>query len=272
MVMAEASSNFGNAQNVRTFAGWGFFQKHGEAEVISLGYTQDGISTEISADSEGVEADQSASPIITTMSNVSCGVTTPLMEWTLENMELAFPGAVRRTDAQGKGYIAMTSALQNITGTLRFHPTTLPDNDHSQDTFYTNVTPSPNLSITMDGTAAQLLPIEWVASPGVKPYAEQDGDTAYFNHMPASAIVHVTSIAITPTASLTLAVNATAKLDAVVTPEYATDKKVTWSSSDTDVVTVSEDGSLFAVDDGTATITATSRDGAKTATKSITVS
>jgi uncharacterized protein YjdB len=193
------------------------------------------------------------------------------MEWTLENMELAFPGAVRRIDAQGKGYIAMTSAIQDIRGTLRFHPTTMPDNDHSKDTFFTNVSPSPNLSITMDGTAAQLLPIEWTASPGVRPYAEVDGDTAYYDHMPDAAIVHVESLEVTP-ATLSLSVNGTAQLTADITPEYATDKKVTWTSSDPDVVTVSEAGALFAVGAGSATITAASRDGGETDTSAITVS
>lgn len=46
-------------------------------------------------------------------------------------------------------------------------------------------------------------------------------------------------------------------LSATVRPSNATDKTVTWSSSDTAVVTVSEEGLLSIVGEGTATVTAT---------------
>ena len=46
-------------------------------------------------------------------------------------------------------------------------------------------------------------------------------------------------------------------LTATVGPEDATDKTVTWSSSDSDVVRVNTDGTLTALNNGTATITAT---------------
>lgn len=265
------SSNFGNAKNVRLAAGWVFFQEHGKDAVIPLGYTQGGIQTEISSETEGVEADQSSSPIINTLSNVTCVVTTPLIEWTKENMLLAFPGAVTRQDAQNNTYVAMTSNVRKITGTLRIHPTDKDDNDHTHDTFYTNVSPAPNLSFTMDGAAAQQLPIEWQASPGNLPYAEENGDTAYFDHMPENAIVHVSSIDIEPSAPLTLSIGQTSQLSAKITPVYATDKKVTWESDHEDFVKVSSTGGLFAVATGTATITAKSRDGNKTDTLSVTV-
>ncbi|MBQ8170521.1 MAG: Ig-like domain-containing protein [Oscillospiraceae bacterium] len=48
-----------------------------------------------------------------------------------------------------------------------------------------------------------------------------------------------------------------ALLTATVGPEDATDKTVTWSSSDSDVVSVNTDGTLTALNNGTATITAT---------------
>ena len=47
-------------------------------------------------------------------------------------------------------------------------------------------------------------------------------------------------------------------LTAVVTPDNATDKSVTWSSSDSTVVAVDENGNITALKAGTATITATS--------------
>lgn len=265
------SSNYGNSKNVRIAAGWVFFQEHGKNIAIPLGYTQGGIQTEISTETEGIEADQSSTAIVNVLSNTTCTVTTPLMEWTKENMLLAFPGAQLRTDAQGKSYVAMTASAQAKTGTLRIHPTDMPDNDHSKDTFYTNVTPSPNLSFTMDGTAAQVLPIEWQAAPGNLPYAEQDGDTAYYDYMPTSAIISVTGVTMAPT-TLALTVGQVSQLTATIAPVYATDKQVLWESSNAEKASVSASGSVFAVAAGSATITAKSRDGNKTATCAVTVS
>ena len=61
------------------------------------------------------------------------------------------------------------------------------------------------------------------------------------------------------------------KLNVSVTPSDAADKKVTFTSSDPKVVTVDENGNITAVANGTATITITTEDGAKTATVNVTV-
>lgn len=60
-------------------------------------------------------------------------------------------------------------------------------------------------------------------------------------------------------------------LVAIVNPSNATDKAVTWSSSNNGVATVS-DGVVTAVAVGTATITVTTNDGGKSATCTVTVS
>ena len=52
-------------------------------------------------------------------------------------------------------------------------------------------------------------------------------------------------------------------LSATITPEDATDKTITWSSSDEKVATV-DAGKVTGVAEGTATITATTKDGEKT--------
>ena len=54
-------------------------------------------------------------------------------------------------------------------------------------------------------------------------------------------------------------------------PGGATFKEIIWESSDTNIVTVNQDGKVTAVSNGTATITATSRQGRKTAACAVTV-
>ena len=72
--------------------------------------------------------------------------------------------------------------------------------------------------------------------------------------------------------SAVMDINDTKQLTATVTPSNATDKTVTWTSSDAAVATVSESGLVTAVGQGSATITATSNmDNTKKATCTVTV-
>ena len=80
----------------------------------------------------------------------------------------------------------------------------------------------------------------------------------------------VTSVKINTTAK-TMAPGATFQLAAWPQPANATNKKVTWSSSNTAVATVSSTGLVKAVKAGNATITVKTADGGKTATCKITV-
>ncbi|WP_146226653.1 S-layer homology domain-containing protein [Aneurinibacillus soli] len=72
------------------------------------------------------------------------------------------------------------------------------------------------------------------------------------------------------TLSLT-AGGSTAKLTATVKPDNATNKKVTWSSSNTDVATVDANGEVTPKTAGTTTITVTTEDGSEKATCLVTV-
>jgi surface protein len=96
----------------------------------------------------------------------------------------------------------------------------------------------------------------------------------YYTFMPdefplnPSTAGEVTQITLSET-ELSMKTGDTVAITATVSPENATDKTVTWSSSDTSVATVS-DGSVTAISKGTATITAASGNGL-TAQLSVTV-
>ena len=72
--------------------------------------------------------------------------------------------------------------------------------------------------------------------------------------------VPVTSVSLNKDA-LSLTVGGNETLTATVEPETATDKTVTWESSDSDVATVDQSGNVKAVASGTATINVTANDG-----------
>lgn len=123
-----------------------------------------------------------------------------------------------------------------------------------------------------------------VQSDGVT-LANSNAATTTFT-MPAST-VEVTatyediSVVITPVTEITLnrttlslysnTTPRTADLTATVEPYDATDKTVTWQSSNTAVATVDTSGKVTAVGNGTAVITATTTDGGRTASCTVTV-
>ena len=81
----------------------------------------------------------------------------------------------------------------------------------------------------------------------------------------------------TPVSSISLPVTLTLNtsqsdiLAATFTPDDATFQGIRWESSDTGIVTVDDTGNVAAVSIGTAIITATSLQGGKTATCTVTV-
>lgn len=92
----------------------------------------------------------------------------------------------------------------------------------------------------------------------------------FYSIDPAGGTVDVTGVGVSPS-ELELEVDDVDRLIATITPSNATDKAITWSSSDTAVATVDSDGFVTAKAAGTATITVTTHDGSFTDTCSVTV-
>lgn len=95
------------------------------------------------------------------------------------------------------------------------------------------------------------------------------GPVALINVKEATGGTEVTSVTLNKY-TLNLEVGKTGKLTATVLPASAADKSITWSSSKTDVASVSSNGTVTAKKAGTAVITATATNG-KSASCTVTV-
>lgn len=113
-------------------------------------------------------------------------------------------------------------------------------------------------------------------------YVPTESVTDYKNALPAiSSSIHdvseiideqvnVTGISLNKS-SLTMTEGDIQTLIATIAPDNATNKKVSWTSTDSSVAKVDQDGKVTAVKAGTATITVTTEDGGKTDSCVITV-
>ena len=110
------------------------------------------------------------------------------------------------------------------------------------------------------GVITAVLALTLTECPDPKPEPKPDPD---------QTTVAVTGVTLNKT-STTILVNGTETLTATVAPDNATNKAVTWSTSNAAIATVNE-GTVTAKAAGTATITVTTADGNKTATCAVTV-
>lgn len=88
---------------------------------------------------------------------------------------------------------------------------------------------------------------------------------------PSEETIKVNGVSLNKT-NLNLYVNESAKLTANIKPNNASNKKVTWISSNPDVASVDANGNVKALKEGTATITVTTKDGNYAASCTVTVS
>lgn len=97
-----------------------------------------------------------------------------------------------------------------------------------------------------------------------------DGSVIFDYDFTSGQPVAVTGVTLNK-ASTNIAVGANETLVATVAPATATNKAVTWSTSDATKATVDSTGKVVGVAAGTVTITVTTTDGSKTATCAVTI-
>jgi hypothetical protein len=116
----------------------------------------------------------------------------------------------------------------------------------------------------------QLISILVTGCSSIEPLLENQSTQKVSNMSAMLSTVVVSGVTVNPNKAAIL-VNATAQLTASVLPVNATNPKVIWTSSNLLIATVSIDGLVTGNAVGTATISATTVDGAKVATSSLTV-
>ena len=136
-----------------------------------------------------------------------------------------------------------------------------------------------NKKVTWTSSDTSLVTVD--SSGNIKAVGNKDGTATITvktnNGKTAKCTVKVTAIKVTGVkldkTSVTLQYGKTTKLTPTITPSNAANKKVTWTSSNTSLVTVDSSGNIKAVGnkDGTATITVKTSDGGYTASSKITV-
>jgi uncharacterized protein YjdB len=157
-----------------------------------------------------------------------------------------------------------------IPGTLEFTFSNTGSKNKGRYVVVTDVKGTQTGEVEADGTTQRTESFDVVAGDITIDGTNNGGIRIYkIVFTPATATVAVTGVTLDKTTA-EVEVGKTVTLTATVAPENATNKNVTWESSDETVATV-EDGVVTGVAEGTANITVTTVDGNKTATCVVTV-
>lgn len=106
--------------------------------------------------------------------------------------------------------------------------------------------------------------------PGTAEIVASDASGTVEARCTVTVVVPASDITLSPD-SLRLAAGSSSTINASISPYNVTDKTVLWSSSDPEVATVSDNGTVQALKAGSTTITATTKSGGKTASCKVTV-
>ena len=161
--------------------------------------------------------------------------------------------------------VDLTMTTLTIGGTQQLTATVTPANATNKTVTWASSNPSV-ASVSSTG----LVTAKTVGMATITATTADGGKMATCTINVAASAIPVTGVMIEPS-TLSLVIGGTQQLTATVTPVAATNKAVAWTSSDTSVASVSSAGLVTAKAVGTATLTATTADGGKTATCTINV-
>lgn len=139
--------------------------------------------------------------------------------------------------------------------------TITPENATNKNVAWTS---SDNNIVTVDNSG-----IVTAVNGGTATITVTTEDGSFTDTCEVTVIVPVTGVSLNKTTT-SLNVNETETLVATITPENATNKNVTWTSSDETIATVDNAGLVKMIKDGKATITVKTEDGDFTATCEVT--
>lgn len=266
-IVPEVRNVVWNAIDPQQYAGPGVFTVEGTIE----GCVERAIATvtvegtaESSVQLKGVAEVQSGSEFVVDadMQNVNAAIYAEDITITYDPQLFTFLGV---EGAEGVGIIKPDDETELVPGTLRviaFNQGGLTGNASLL-----------KLRFRAAGAAGQTGQIA-VASAKLGVAPEGSIITARGNVLPVSiagsSTIAVESVSLDTTSLILTKLGQNATLTATINPSDATNKNVTWSSSNEDVATV-VDGVVTAVGSGTAIITVTTEDGGKTATCTVTV-
>lgn len=155
-------------------------------------------------------------------------------------------------------------ATINVGNSIQIHARILPDNADNKNVVWTSsnedvATVSKEGFITGKGTGTAIITVASSENENVKDECE------------VMVLQPVTGITLDYNELVLTNIGETAHLNAIVLPEDASNKEVRWSSSKENVCTVSNNGTVVALDDGMSVITATTMDGGFVAVCTVTV-
>jgi uncharacterized protein YjdB len=179
--------------------------------------------------------------------------TTIVISGDFNNVVVNAPGVIVKIESGSKVASLEVNQSASITGTGTISTATV-------NAANVTIAQTPNKTIVAEGLTAMVGGKE-VSGTYTKPTGGGGGG--------GGKTVAVTGIILSP-ATLQLNLGQSSTLTAIITPSNATNKNITWTSDHPGAVTVNN-GVVTAVGKGTATITATTEDGGKTATCVVTV-
>ena len=169
----------------------------------------------------------------------------------------AYNKTSRKWGAYNTNGVVVTVPKKNAPGpTQPTKPTAVPTQKPKPTT---PIIPSPAPEDTPDISGPTSTPTPAPAKPTEAPKPTATPVPAKPTATPAP--VKVTSVSVSPANVKLTKKGETATLSATVLPSNAENQSISWSSSDTSVATVSSDGTVTAVANGTTTITASAVDG-----------